>query len=71
MKNLLLVFFIAVSIVADSQKVNPSLLKNTWPAFWITAPDAPAKSYGVYYFRKKISLSERPCVYRAAASFGA
>ena len=60
MKNLLLVFFISVSMVADSQKVNPSLLKNTWSAFWITAPNAPAKTYGVYYFRKKISLSESP-----------
>lgn len=60
MKNLLLVFFMAVSIAADSQKVNPSLLKNTWSAFWITAPNAPAKTYGVYYFRKKISLPERP-----------
>ena len=60
MKNILLVFFIAVSIGADSQKVNPSLLKNTWSAFWITAPNAPAKTYGVYHFRKKISLPERP-----------
>src|SRR6187401_2033587 len=47
-------------ITAQSQKINPDLLTKTWSAFWITAPDAPAKTYGVYYFRKKISLTERP-----------
>ena len=29
-------------------------------AFWIAVPDAPAEDYGLYYFRKKISLQERP-----------
>ncbi len=43
-----------------SQTINPSLLSRHWSAYWITAPDAPAKGYGVYYFRKKISLAEKP-----------
>jgi hypothetical protein len=60
MKKLLFVFFIVISIGSNSQKVNPELLRKTWTANWITAPDAPAKTYGVYYFRKKISLTEKP-----------
>src|SRR4030095_5182667 len=54
------IFFAISFCVAKSQTINPSLLKNTWSANWITAPDAPAKSYGVYYFRKKIWLKEKP-----------
>ena len=60
MKKWVAVFFIISFVTAGSQTINPSLFKNTWSANWITAPDAPAKSYGVYYFRKKISLTEKP-----------
>ncbi|HEX3165903.1 MAG TPA: alpha-L-rhamnosidase N-terminal domain-containing protein, partial [Chitinophagaceae bacterium] len=62
MKKKFIVFiFFAISFwVAKSQTINPSLLKNTWSANWITAPDAPAKTYGVYYFRKKIWFTEKP-----------
>jgi len=53
--------FFAISIsVAESQTINPSLFKNTWTANWITAPGAPAKTYGVYYFRKKIPFANKP-----------
>jgi hypothetical protein len=53
--------FFAISIsVAESQTINPSLFKNTWSANWITAPGAPAKTYGVYYFRKKIPFANKP-----------
>ncbi|HEY5967160.1 MAG TPA: alpha-L-rhamnosidase N-terminal domain-containing protein [Chitinophagaceae bacterium] len=54
------IFFIISFSLAKSQKINPSLLKDTWSANWITAPGAPAKTYGVYYFRKKIWLTEKP-----------
>jgi alpha-L-rhamnosidase len=60
MKKLILLCFIISSVLVQSQTINPSLLKNQWSANWITAPDAPAKGYGVYYFRKKISLTEKP-----------
>ena len=62
MKKWLIVFmsFTASAIAVKAQTINPSLLKNIWPAGWITAPDAPSKNYGVYYFRKKISLAEKP-----------
>ena len=49
-----------INTVVFSQSVDPSLSPQKWNAFWITAPDAPAKSYGIYYFRKKISLPEKP-----------
>src|SRR5688572_9059281 len=54
------IFFVISFSLAKSQKINPSLLKDTWSANWITAPGAPAKTYGVYYFRKKIWLTEKP-----------
>jgi len=54
------IFFAISFSVAKSQTINPSLFKNTWSANWIAAPGAPAKTYGVYYFRKKISLANKP-----------
>ena len=62
MKRIFILFlglFVSNSCVF-SQTINPSLLKETWSANWITAPDAPAKTYGVYYFRKKMWLTEKP-----------
>jgi alpha-L-rhamnosidase len=53
----LLFFFTTPSF---TQHINPDLLKKTWPAFWITHPDASPKGYGVYFFRKKISLAHKP-----------
>lgn len=61
MKNFIsLCVLVFSSVLAFSQTINPSLLSRHWSAYWITAPDAPAKGYGVYYFRKKISLAEKP-----------
>lgn len=40
--------------------VNPSLLKDSWPASWVTSPDAQQREYGVYHFRKKIMLGQKP-----------
>ncbi|HET6767873.1 MAG TPA: alpha-L-rhamnosidase N-terminal domain-containing protein [Chitinophagaceae bacterium] len=62
MKKWVIVFilFIISCGVAKSQTINPSLLTKTWSASWITVPDAPAKNYGVYYFRKEVSFAEKP-----------
>jgi len=60
MKNRVIIFFLLISCAVQSQTVNPYLLKNTWTASWIGAPDAPAKTYGVYYFRKKILITNNP-----------
>ena len=43
----------------DSLPINPSLTQKTWPAVWITSPEATA-GYGVYFFHKKFTLPEKP-----------
>lgn len=41
-------------------QINPALLNGAWPAQWITCPNAPQRSYGVYYFRKVVQLNSKP-----------
>ena len=48
--------FAASGLAQPESSVYPKL----WNAFWLTVPDAPSKTYGVYYFRKKITLPEKP-----------
>lgn len=62
MKNFFLVFALLtlISGIAPSQNINPALLSKNWTAGWIAVPDVPARGYGVYYFRKVISLDEKP-----------
>jgi alpha-L-rhamnosidase len=57
---ILLLVIIISNGMAQSQTINPALLKANWSAHWVTVPDAPAKGYGIYCFRKKISLTEKP-----------
>ena len=38
----------------------PRLLRERWPASWITHPAAPKNEYGVYLFRKQLELPRRP-----------
>ncbi len=40
--------------------VNPRLLENQWDASWIACPDVLRKQYGVFHFRKTISLERKP-----------
>lgn len=42
--------------------VQPSerLLKDRWPANWITCPGSSLYDYGVYHFRKSVSLENKP-----------
>jgi alpha-L-rhamnosidase len=40
--------------------INPDLLKKAWPAKWITCPAVNQRAYGIYHFRKKISLPAKP-----------
>lgn len=50
------------SPVASSVPLRPTeaLLKRAWPATWITHPAAPKNEFGVYLFRKTLTLSARP-----------
>jgi hypothetical protein len=43
-----------------STAVNSLLLKDTWPAKWISAPGISGKEFGVYLFRKSFMLEQVP-----------
>ena len=49
-----------VSARAQSPPLNPDLVAAKWPASWIASPSAPAKTPGVFYFRKDIVLTTVP-----------
>jgi alpha-L-rhamnosidase len=43
-----------------AQTISPDILTKRWTAYWIEAPAASAKDYGVYHFRKTFSLNNKP-----------
>ncbi|MEN9686744.1 MAG: hypothetical protein RLZZ28_2530, partial [Bacteroidota bacterium] len=45
---------------SEAQEINPALLKGNWSASWITSPDAFQREYGIYHFRKNISINKKP-----------
>ncbi|MDP4187831.1 MAG: alpha-L-rhamnosidase N-terminal domain-containing protein [Bacteroidota bacterium] len=57
-----LFMFLWTSIYAQDQStaINPQLLKNQWPAAWISCPDVSQRDYGIYHFRKTFSLERVP-----------
>lgn len=56
--------FLFVCLLAASAQaqlpVSPALLKGSWPASWVTCPDAAQREYGIYHFRKSFSLGQQP-----------
>jgi alpha-L-rhamnosidase len=60
LKSLLLLLFLSAAINGNAQTINPTLLKGSWKATWITLPGESLKDYGVYYFRKSIDLKDKP-----------
>jgi len=42
------------------EKINPSLLNNSWKAQWISHPTESLVDYGVFHFRKSFELKEQP-----------
>lgn len=59
-KNLILVFLWMSSQCLPAQAIHPDILQKKWKAFWISVPGEPEKNYGVYKFRKTITLAEKP-----------
>jgi len=47
-------------IQAQTIMVNTKLLKDTWPAYWITKKANEQKEYGIYHFRKNFKLKAIP-----------
>jgi hypothetical protein len=48
------------SLTASAETVNPELSEKRWKAYWIAVPEASATSFGVYHFRKQVSLKTKP-----------
>lgn len=55
-----LCFFLFVFKLSAGQTLPPELLQKQWPAFWIASADAAPNAYSVQYFRKDLSLTEKP-----------
>ncbi len=53
----------AVCLATACGAVNPALLTQPWSAQWISVPGAPARKFGVYHFRRTLSLTEKPATY--------
>jgi alpha-L-rhamnosidase len=45
---------------AQTVKLNPELMKDTWPAYWITMKASQQKEYGIYHFRKNFEIKAIP-----------
>ncbi len=59
----LILLLCLVFIPFDLSPATPSrfdLLHHRWLADWIACPGAPARGFGVYYFRKDFSLPRKP-----------
>jgi alpha-L-rhamnosidase len=54
----LLCFFLYAHVFA--QKISPEIINKQWKARWIASERKMQRDYGVYHFRKKINLTERP-----------
>lgn len=67
----LLLALVLFSLAANSQihlpaynrDINPTLYKGYWSSSWVSHPDAVAGEYGVYHFRKHLTLAEKPSHY--------
>ncbi|RYG15015.1 MAG: alpha-L-rhamnosidase, partial [Chitinophagaceae bacterium] len=57
---IILALFFFSDLTAQDFRINPNLLNQRWTAQWISAPNVSQKAYGVYHFRKKINLKNKP-----------
>ena len=62
MKKLFFLFCFFSFYLANAQDlpVNDRWVNGYWEAHWIAHPEAQAKAYGVYHFRKTVELKEKP-----------
>ncbi len=69
MNRLLLIFiFLLYLLPAGAQILDSTVLYRSWKASWIEVPDESSNNYGVYLFRKSITLSVRPESFRIHVS---
>ncbi len=61
MKKICLFSFIVIfSLYSSAQKISNDILTKRWDAQWIAVPGTSPHAYGVYHFRKKFSLNDKP-----------
>ena len=46
--------------ISTSQTTGDDLVNHVWKAWWITHPDGPQREFGVFHFRKTITLDSVP-----------
>ncbi|WP_160710896.1 alpha-L-rhamnosidase [Chitinophaga solisilvae] len=66
MKFHVLLLMVALSVsraAAQGLPVNPALMNGHWQAVWVSCPGVPQRAYGVYHFRKSITLTGLPARY--------
>lgn len=56
-------FLLTTSRVQAQISNGLTLAAKPWNAYWITRADDAGREYGVYYFRKKISLAAKPATF--------
>ena len=61
MKQACLLFAICIAMISSAQELD--LQHQPWKATWIAVPKTSANDYGVYLFRKKIELANKPSNY--------
>jgi len=58
---LLALFSVGIKLTAQQVfEINPDLLRKPWPAQWISFPENSNSEFGVYLFRKEISIHSKP-----------
>ncbi len=62
-------FALLSSITCQAQLADDhTVLSKPWNAYWIAPPNDPGREYGVYYFRKTISLAAKPSTFTVKVS---
>lgn len=58
---LLFLFWVSAGLSAQQvTEISPELLSRPWTAKWISYPDNSNSEYGVYLFRKEVSIDSKP-----------
>ncbi|HEX7493980.1 MAG TPA: hypothetical protein VF346_07160, partial [Bacteroidales bacterium] len=58
--SLFLIIWLLLPSESGAQNIDPAVLQHQWKASWVTVPGINPTAYGVYLFRKKITLPAVP-----------
>ncbi len=59
----LLILSLLLTNSVHAQSAGNTAVYKEWPAYWIAAPNDAGTEYGVYHFRKSITLTAKPAIY--------